>query len=102
MVGGGTHPHPPSRSVIPPIYPRFRAGRELDPVITSPREVLIKAEKQRQLQGELDFQHITKDAKDGCRYLGELPSWIASCPVLGSHVIQRRRRFFVSLLAPEL
>ena len=44
---------PPSRSVIPPIYPRFRAGRELDPVITSHREFLIKLEQQLELQGEL-------------------------------------------------
>ena len=49
----GADPDPPSRSVIPPIYPRCRAGRELDPVITSPREVLIKLEQQLELQGEL-------------------------------------------------
>jgi|GEM_PF-6798701 len=53
MFGGEPHPHPPSRSVIPPIYPRCRARRELDPVITSPREFLIKLEQQLELQGEL-------------------------------------------------
>ncbi len=36
MFGGeGADPHPPSRSSIPPVYPRCRARRELDPVITS-------------------------------------------------------------------
>ena len=53
MFGGGADPHPPSRSVIPPVYPRCRAGRELDPVFTSPREFLIKLEQQLELQGEL-------------------------------------------------
>jgi len=53
MVGGGTDPHPPSRSVILPIYPLCRAGRELEPVITSHREFLIKLEQQLELQGEL-------------------------------------------------
>ena len=53
MVGGGTDPPLPSRSVIPPIYPRCRAGRELDSVVTSHCEFLTKLEQQLELQGEL-------------------------------------------------
>ena len=39
--------------MIAPVYPRRRAGRELESVITSPREFLIKLEQQLELQGEL-------------------------------------------------
>ena len=50
---GKADPHPPSRSVIPPDYPRCRAGRGLERVFTSHREFLIKLEQQLELQGEL-------------------------------------------------
>ncbi len=39
--------------MIPPTYPNRRAGRESEPVITSPREFLLKLEQQLELQGEL-------------------------------------------------
>ena len=39
--------------MIPPIYPRCRVGRELEPVVTSHREFLVKLEQQLELQGEL-------------------------------------------------
>ena len=52
-VAGRSDPDYPAQYVIPPIYPRCRVGRELEPVVTSHREFLITLEQQLEAQGEL-------------------------------------------------